>query len=246
MPLSDLPSSDPVRLAITAQVNPELDLAAGATVQGVELAEGDLLLLLGMTSPIDNGFYKVFDDGASHQTWPNTFSGSITPGHNGHYAQFKVAVTAGTNAGKTYFLATPVPALFEHGLEFLELTDQTPTTRGGPFSNTAPAAAPLPAAIQTKTYVCKVARNTNAALPMNPGPKTLDGVDLVNGDYYLLKGQTELTEDGVFIVAAGGDAKAQATGVVRARITAGTNAGKDYLVNQSTGVVTSTAPGQHA
>jgi hypothetical protein len=115
----------------------------------------------------------------------------------------------------------------------------------GNWDTTPPQVLPLAEPPFVAAYLCKVAVDANQALPLNPGPITLDEIDLVNGDYYLLKGQEEQTENGVFKVAADGQAKARLTGLVRALITAGTNKGKQFSADQATGAVTSLAPGLH-
>jgi hypothetical protein len=252
MPPSPLPAAAAVIVAVTTNIaNPSAGvlLQDGATVQGHVLSAeaNDVVLLLGQNDPAENGFWRPAVSGAERVVGATYFSDHIGPsGEDGHYKQFKVAVTGGTNAGKTYFLATPPPALFEDGLRFYELTITTPIVMNtGNWDLTPPEVLPLGNPPFVASYVCKVAVNDNQALPLAPGPITLDGVDLANGDYYLLKGQEEQTENGVFKVAADGQVKARTTGLVRALIAKGTNKGKQFSADQETGVVTSLAPGLH-
>lgn len=251
MPLSQLPAAAAATVAVTANIaNPSgaAALQDGAVLQGVALstAGGHIILLIGQNDPSENGFYTPDVAGAERVVSHNSFSDHIGPGgEDGHYKQFKVAVTAGTNAGKTYFLASATPALFEDGLRFYELTEDTPAVIAGEHDHTPPdqhSAAEPPFDAE---FVCKVAVDANTELPI-AGAVTLDGIDLVGGDYYLLKGQTEQSENGVFLVnAEGPHDKAVATGFVRARITLGTEEGKQFSVDQETGEVTSLAPDLH-
>jgi len=131
-----------------------------------------------------------------------------------------------------------------------------------PFDNTPPAPAKLPPARFVPAYTVKVAVPDNQSLPIAGAPVTRDGVDCALGEFYLLKGQTAQSENGVFLVASAFHAKAVATGLVVAKVQAGTSAGKEYLVDQDSGLVSeitpvvktttrtaafdNTAPGQHA
>jgi len=251
IPLEVLPATA-ARIAITAQTDPDT-LGDGAMVQSLELNAGDVILFIGQDDPAENGLYLVGteEQGADRLLGEPVFADHIGPGEgiDGYSRQFKVAITAGTNAGKTYFLATPPPALFEDGPRFYELKTTTPRVTESNFDLTPPEVLRIADPPFDATYVCKVAISTNQELDseeegyLGAGPITLDGEDLENGDYYLLKGQTTTAENGVYVVSAGAPAKAQATGLVRARITAGTNAGKQFSVDQETGVVTSLAPG---
>lgn len=246
VPLEVLPAAPAVTLASTAHVadpGSADTLQIGETFQGHVLALGDVVLLMGQNDPAQNGFYTPLEVGADLVLEP--YFAELIEGPAARYnKQFKVAVTAGTNAGKTYFLANQVPALFSEGIKFYELTASTPRVRTSNYDLTPPEVIRVADPPFDATYVCKVAVNGNTALPLNPGDITLDGEDLVAGDYFLLKGQTEPSENGVLQVSADeAPAKAQATGLVRARITAGTNAGKQFSVDQDTGVVTNLAPG---
>ena len=140
MPLSSL-SAVAVTLAVTTNIaNPSggVLLQDGATVQGhvLSAAAGDVVLLLGQDDPAENGFWLPVEGGADRDV--NLGGGKYIDGKDGYDQQFKVTVTAGTNAGKTYYLATPVPVLFEDGLQFLELLADSPTVPSSVFSNTAP------------------------------------------------------------------------------------------------------------
>jgi len=143
MPLSSL-SAVAVTLAVTTNIaNPSAGvlLQDGATVQGhvLSAAAGDVVLLLGQDDPAENGFWTPIENGADRVVGATYFCDHIGPsGEDGYYQQFKVTVTAGTNAGKTYYLATPVPVLFEDGPQFLELLADSPTVPSSVFSNTAP------------------------------------------------------------------------------------------------------------
>lgn len=245
VPPSVLPATAAVKIAVTTNVdtpNSAPETSDGETVQGVELSAeaGDVVLLLGQNDPTENGFWSVDTGGGVPLQSEAQF---VRDG--AYYRQFKVPVAAGTNAGKTYFLATPTPAPVAAGVRFYELTVTTPHVNNpGNWDTTPPERRRLDEdAPFDATYFCKVALNGNTFLPLNPGPKELDGVALVNGDYYLLKGQEAQSENGVFVVKADGDVKAQPTGLVRAWITGGTNKGKQFSVDQDTGEVTSLAPG---
>jgi hypothetical protein len=98
-----------------------------------------VVLLTGQNAAAENGFWLVGETGGERDVSPGRFAGHIGPsGEDGHSQQFKVAVTAGTNAGKTYYLATPCPALFEHKLYFYELVETTPGVSGAHFDKTPP------------------------------------------------------------------------------------------------------------
>jgi hypothetical protein len=258
MPPSPLPICAPFKLVITTNADPA-ELIDTVVVQGLILTFGDVVLLIGQTDPTQNGFWSVGSDTAVRVVDAAFFCDA-----EGHYRQFKTGVHEGTNgqwdstdanystngefdpakvrAGKHYFLATPAPALFEDGLLFYELTASTPhLNNAGNYDLTPPQLRPLDTdAPYDATYVCKVAADDNQEF--GPGAiGTLDGVDLVEGDYFLLKGQETQGQNGVYVVVP--DGQDHVTGLVRARITAGTNAGKQFSVNQATGVVTSLAPG---
>jgi len=236
-----------VKIAITTNEDIDEVTADGNTVQGVLLsaAANDVVLLTGQDDPAENGFYGVDTGGGVRYESVAQFIRAVGPNDElGYYAQWKVGVTAGTNAGKTYFLATPAPCLLDNGVQILELTEGTPrVNNAGNYDLAPPELRPLDTdAPFDRTYVCKAALSSNAALPLASGPITVDGIELEVGDYYLLKLQTTQAQNGVYVVSAGAPAKAQATGLVRARITEGTSAGKQFSVNQATGVVTSLAP----
>lgn len=249
IPLAVLPAHPAAKIAVTTNVdtpNSAPETSDGETVQGVELsaAAGDFVLLLGQNDPTENGLWLVDGGGGTPMQSEAQFVKAVGPNDEpGYYQQFKVPVSAGTNAGKTYVLVTPPPALLANGVQFRELTDTTPQVRTGNYDLTPPEVLRVADPPFDATYVCKVAVDANQELPLDDGPITLDGVDLVEGDYYLLKGQETATENGVYVVSAGAPAKAQETGLVRVRVTAGTHAGKQFSADQETGTVTDLAPG---
>lgn len=255
VPTSDLPTTVAFKLVITENVaNPSTSptLTDGATVQGVELSvsAGDVLLLIGQDDPAENGFWLVGVGGGERAVGDGYFSGHIGPsGEDGHYRQFKTGAHGGDNAAKTYWLATPVPALFENGLRILEWTTDGPKIGTTQWDTSLPGVRAEADPPFDTTYACKVAVDANVESIVG-GPVNLDGLVLVNGDYYLLKAQTSSVQNGVYQCKGAGvpavkQFPKQSGSFVRARILAGTSRGKQFSSSQDDGVVTSLAPGLH-
>jgi hypothetical protein len=114
-----------------------------------------------------------------------------------------------------------------------------------PFTNDGPVPFPLPPTQIAYTWQCKVAVGTNQTLPLSGSPITLDGQELVVGDYYLLLGQTTESENGIRVITGIGHIKVTKPdlGLTRAKIALGTYANKAFTVDQATGAVVQTTPG---
>lgn len=84
----------PARVASTTNVTVASGLASGSTVDGVTLATGDRVLLVGQSTPAQNGIYIAPSSGAASRADDFDQSAEIVGG--------LVYVLAGTSAGKVY------------------------------------------------------------------------------------------------------------------------------------------------
>ncbi|KQY27173.1 hypothetical protein [Rhizobium sp. Root482] len=92
----------PVRAASTANVNLANGLENGDTIDGVTLATGNRVLLLGQTAPAENGIYTVVSSGAASRSADADLATEVL-----FMASFVQEGAA--NGSKAYILTTPGP-----------------------------------------------------------------------------------------------------------------------------------------
>ncbi len=177
VPLTALQTYDPAKAATTA---PLVSLSGLQTVDGVNLAVGDRVLVKDQLNAADNGIYVVSTD-----AWPRASDADTAAElRAGSY----VFVTSGTtNNGKGFALANDAVQVGTTDLTFGAFTVQSQRSNFWSPSNT----------------IFSVRVTTTVNLDSLSGLQTIDGVQLATGQRVLVKNQISQADNGVYIAALG-------------------------------------------
>jgi hypothetical protein len=98
---------------VRAQTNIDIQTGGLLEVDGIQLEEGDVVLLTNQTDKIENGLYSAQEDSWIRSVGYNT--------HNGAAFDYKyIPVTSGTDAGKQYTIVTAQYEIGTTPIEFIE------------------------------------------------------------------------------------------------------------------------------
>jgi phage-related tail fiber protein len=171
----------PARVATTANVSLGSDLEEGDTIDGVELAAGDRVLVKDQTTASDNGIYVVQASGAAVR--------ASDADDGDELVNAVVAVSEGTANADTIWMCTADADIV------IDTTDL-------PWVKIYPATATVDLSWKHRVRAATTTAGTLAS-SFETGD-VIDGVTLSTGDRILIKDQRSSSENGIYVVNASG------------------------------------------